>query len=403
MTERGWNGVNAISEKEDFQTGRPAVGVEPTLSIVQVGKIADFKFESRGSRELIGRNRSVRDARVFVVEGVLEKGKRKWVSKKVKRKLLPISFKSGKLNLEKRRGNDRVGRGYVRNLEDSSSSSSEVDANKKVFLDSLSMRGECSKKVDTCPISGSIGLSKLSRPKKVSFITNDTDAQLGKDGLEICVDLGLVEVCSAEMGSIRRSKSDSFGLDKVVNDDINLEAQFVKESGVGVLAGSEYSEKEDSNKSAALEVRDSEEEMVNATVPIEKEGACIEGDKEDEMMNVIVSFKKEKAGIEFLREEVLVQASKAAEKMREVIPMVDDVVELSSKKGRRNVNSISKHKMVTRFSKHHCLDSDPVEAEVVKVLEIGAAIGFDFSGIEKEVAEVIAVREKEDDARFEAM
>ncbi|KAK0596225.1 hypothetical protein LWI29_013842 [Acer saccharum] len=143
--------------------------------------------------------------------------------------------------------------------------------------------------------------------------------------------------------------------------------------------------------------------MVNATVPIEKEGACIERDKEEEMMNVTISFEKEKAGIEFLREEVLVQASKAAEKMREVIPMVDDVVELSSKKDRRNVNSISKHKMVTRFSKHHCSDSDPVEAEVVKVLEIGAAIGFDFSGIEKEVAEVIAVREKEDDARFEAI
>ncbi|KAK1584702.1 hypothetical protein Q3G72_035413 [Acer saccharum] len=163
------------------------------------------------------------------------------------------------------------------------------------------------------------------------------------------------------MGSIKRSKSDSFGLDK-----------------------------EDSNKSAALEVRDSEEETVNATVPIEKEGACIERDKEEEMMNVTVSFEKEKAGIEFLREEVLVQASKAVEKMREVILMVDDVVELSSKKDRRNVKSISKHKMVTRFSKHHCSDSDPVEAEVVKVLEIGAAIGFDFSGIEKEVAEVIA-------------
>ncbi|KAK1556394.1 hypothetical protein Q3G72_004222 [Acer saccharum] len=59
--------------------------------------------------------------------------------------------------------------------------------------------------------------------------------------------------------------------------------------------------------------------------------------------------------------------------------------------------------MVTRFSKHHCLDSDPVEAVVVKVLETGAAIGFDFSSIEKEVAEAIAMREEEDDARFEAI
>lgn len=141
--------------------------------------------------------------------------------------------------------------------------------------------------------------------------------------------------------------------------------------------------------SAILEVRDSEEERVNATVAIEKECAG--------------TVEKEKAGIEILREEVLVQASKAAEKMRAVVPMVDDGVELSSKKGRRNVNSISKHKMVTRFSKHHCSDYDPVEAKVVKVMETGAAIGFDFSGIEKEVAEAIAMREIEDETRFKAM
>ncbi|KAK1582880.1 hypothetical protein Q3G72_019219 [Acer saccharum] len=64
-----------------------------------------------------------------------------------------------------------------------------------------------------------------------------------------------------------------------------------------------------------------------------------------------------------------------------------------NKKGDGNSSAVTKHRMRTRNSK--------LVEEVVKVLETGSTIGFDFSGIEEEVSEVIARREEEDNDKFE--
>ncbi|KAK4856932.1 hypothetical protein QYF36_022766 [Acer negundo] len=90
--------------------------------------------------------------------------------------------------------------------------------------------------------------------------------------------------------------------------------------------------------------------------------------------------------------------------------------QVSSKRGRSNSNTFSKHRMKTRSSKIQCSDSNQsvkprqstgelgeVEDKVTKTLEIGTAVGFDFIGIEEEVMEAIARREEEDAANFEAL
>ncbi|KAK0602930.1 hypothetical protein LWI29_038344 [Acer saccharum] len=59
----------------------------------------------------------------------------------------------------------------------------------------------------------------------------------------------------------------------------------------------------------------------------------------------------------------------------------------------------SSHGMRTRNS----LKSGSVEEEAAKTVELGIALGFDFSEVEDEVLEEITRREKEDIARFEAI
>ena len=48
------------------------------------------------------------------------------------------------------------------------------------------------------------------------------------------------------------------------------------------------------------------------------------------------------------------------------------------------------------------IKSGSVEEEAAKTVEIGIALGFEFSGVEDEVLEEITRREKEDIASFEA-
>ena len=80
----------------------------------------------------------------------------------------------------------------------------------------------------------------------------------------------------------------------------------------------------------------------------------------------------------------------------------------SRQSSRIKSSATRKHGMRTRLGSNQLSGysgGNPGQAgeEAIKVLEIGRAIGFDFSGEEEEVLEVVKRREEEDQMRYEAM
>ncbi|KAK0585451.1 hypothetical protein LWI29_028730 [Acer saccharum] len=79
----------------------------------------------------------------------------------------------------------------------------------------------------------------------------------------------------------------------------------------------------------------------------------------------------------------------------------DKMSSLSSrKKGKASLGSSSRHSMKTRSAKTH---NTTMEDEVIKTMEIGTALGFDFSGSKDGVFEAIARREEEDENKFKEL
>ncbi|KAK2654467.1 hypothetical protein Ddye_014323 [Dipteronia dyeriana] len=318
-------GRRPMTEEEGFQIcGPEVVGEKPPLSSAQQRRDTAFngkkcetkKHVTRVLQKVVGHRKFDFGQKVFVVKGVFEKDKQKWVSKKVKKRPLSIVVQNEKLNLEKKKGWDRES---VRVSEDSSSSS-EVEANRKFFLNSCTMRGESSRKFGLCTRSEEDGLTK-------EFEISSSDN----------LDEELVRTMISE--------------EVIVHVTMEVE----KETG--------------------RQTMDSEEEMVQATIAVE---TIIDGGQKVEVNS---------------RDQ-----------------------QVASRRVKSSSNSVNKHRMITRYSKVQGVDGDhrsepiqssrgvgEVESEVVKILEIGSAIDFNFRGIQEEVEEEIARREVEDGARFEAM
>ncbi|KAK1563385.1 hypothetical protein Q3G72_026896 [Acer saccharum] len=165
----------------------------------QDGKAAKkVKIGLTGQRKLLVGNRnrgsSVKSARMLRVKGFSDKGKER---------------------KKKRRG---IVRGSVRgsiNFSEYSATSSEDGTRESFFLDSLKVRGECSKRKGD---GGGSGLDSLEgrslpggppKPKRVSVINTPNSPIVYKNmygGVKLCVDLGLVEEVSSKALADRKLK-----------------------------------------------------------------------------------------------------------------------------------------------------------------------------------------------------
>ncbi|KAK1586346.1 hypothetical protein Q3G72_001646 [Acer saccharum] len=148
-------------------------------------------------------------------------------------------------------------------------------------------------------------------------------------------------------------------------------------------------------KEVGVTVMDSEEELVQTTIADEEPGQV---DSVEEDASPMITQVQEGLGVEELSTKIICHE------------------QVSSKRGRSNSNTFSKHRMKTRSSKLQCSVSNQtvkprqrtgelgdVEDEVTKTLETGTTLGFDFIDVEEEVMEAIARREEEDAANFEAL
>ncbi|KAK0583563.1 hypothetical protein LWI29_038223 [Acer saccharum] len=144
--------------------------------------------------------RNNKAARKIKMIGVSAKGKKKWVGKK-KEKVFGWFVHNGNLNIDK---TQCLVRGGTTNSEESSSSS-EDSLGITFFKDSFKSKGECSNRHANQVqfLNRGDGLSDgPPKPKRFSFpsLSNSPDSCQSKDiGLELCVDLGLVEVSSSKL------------------------------------------------------------------------------------------------------------------------------------------------------------------------------------------------------------
>ncbi|KAK2660833.1 hypothetical protein Ddye_007366 [Dipteronia dyeriana] len=175
--------------KENFQIcWQGKVGEVFSRLSCQAGKLQSNKgpnyqgheTEKTLKRALKGRETS--DKKGLVMKRRLEKGKQKWF-KQSRMKIGSTLIQSGKLILKKKKPG-------VRNrvcMPSSCTESSEVDARKKRFWDSLREVGECSRKVVDEP--------NKYNPKKMGGYGPVQGMDLNDSGkVQIFVDLGLVDV-----------------------------------------------------------------------------------------------------------------------------------------------------------------------------------------------------------------
>ncbi|KAI9153078.1 hypothetical protein LWI28_005565 [Acer negundo] len=190
-----------------------------------------------------------------------------------------------------------------------------------------------------------------------------THAQEGYDELKICVDLGQLEVCPEKDGWLRGSGKSVHEEGEVPNALFD-EANGSVSAEVGVVSSERPSRDEELDQILAVV----EKKFVDS-VAVEKE-----------LVNS-VAMEKVDTG------------------------MVNDSF--------ASIFKNHKHSIKTRSSKIQPFESNQVstlgkahkqacnaEDEIAKTMEIGVLLGFDFNGIEKELVDVIARREKDDVARF---
>ncbi|KAK0601404.1 hypothetical protein LWI29_023936 [Acer saccharum] len=343
----------------------------------QDGKAAKkVKIGLTGQRKLLVGNRyrgsSDKGARMLRVKGISDKGKKKWVGKS-KKKHMAVGFQNGNLNLEKRQG---IVRGSI-NFSEDSATSSEEGTRESLFLDSLKVRGECSKRKGD---GGGSGLDSLEgrslpggppKPKRVSTINTPSSPVVYKNmygGVELCVDLGLVE---------EEGEAFSSSVDSVVRATVLVEEERAREDEL--FQYSEVIEVEATKN----KVRVHNQEVNCRENYVEQ---CDRGSDDNSSSTA---------------KEVMVLATVAVEEERAIeVEHADAVVKkrytdsLVKKKGILSSGSSNSHRMRTR-------NSSAAEEEATKVMEVGNALGFDFRGIEKEMVDVIVRREAEDSARFE--
>ncbi|KAK0598948.1 hypothetical protein LWI29_000973 [Acer saccharum] len=367
----------------------------------QVGKSSkEAKNGVIGQRKLIvgklNRGYGDRVAKLRLVKGALEKGKKKWSQGIVK--------------------------GSVYSPEVRSTSSEEVDRN-RYFLDSTKLKRECSMKLANQIENNCEGARPDSlvdnflsggphEPKWFSCV-KPFDSPAGSfnkaDRVEFCVNLGLVEKCSSKDKSHRILKpifeEVAFFKSSFEEADMSVEACVSSDNKstkntmvVASVAIEEERAREDEFVMSAR-IYQNEGEVPNPLFEVENGSVCAEGGgvsserscRDEGMDQILAAVEKE--GVD----------SVALEKM------AAGIVNDSSASIFKN----RKHSMKTRSSKIQPFESNQVsslgkahkqacdaEDEIAKTIEIGVLLGLDFNGKEKELADVIARREEEDVARF---
>ncbi|KAK0599277.1 hypothetical protein LWI29_003867 [Acer saccharum] len=361
----------------------------------QVGKSSkEAKNGVIGQRKLIvgkmNRGYGDRVAKLRLVKGALEKGKKKW--------------------------------GSVYSPEVRSTSSEEVDRN-RYFLDSTKLRRECSMKLANQIENNCEGAKPDSlvdnflsggphKPKWFSCVKPfDSPAwSFNKaDRVEFCVNLGLVEECSSKDKSHRILKpifeEVAFFKSSFEEADMSVEAcassdnKSTKNTMVVALVAIEEERAREDELVMSARIYQNEGEVPNPLFEVENGSVCAEGGgisserscRDEGMDQILAAVEKE--GVDSI----------ALEKM------AAGVVNDSSASIFKN----RKHSMKTRSSKIQPFESNQVsslgkahkqacdaEDEIAKTIEIGVLLGLDFNGKEKELADVIARREEEDVARF---
>ncbi|KAK0602404.1 hypothetical protein LWI29_033029 [Acer saccharum] len=291
---------------------------------------------------------------------------------------------NGKLVLEKRRADEKVG--HVR--EEETSSSSAEDLSENVFLDSNRERGECSKSLS--------GSNLSSKPKRVSFSSfpeSPSSFQVLNRRVDLCVDLGQIAVGRLDgkyLAGVREREEVS--LDSLATKEefvrATLEAESRFQSGSNVVQ-SEIEEVE----VASSDSLSSKEEMIRVTMEAEKE-------RLGERQRVV-------SGGEMVR-------SRVAEEMMEEeydneVGVGDGRVGQGQRqRGRSRTRTASRHGMKTRQSSSSLVRQDlrisgSAVEEANRVMETGRILGFDFTRDEEEVLAAISNREEEDRERFQAL
>ncbi|KAK0606178.1 hypothetical protein LWI29_034891 [Acer saccharum] len=237
-----------------------------------------------------------------------------------------------------------------------------------------------------------------SKAQKVSF-QQPHEEQVGDEahedieGLEICVDLGPVEVFHSVE---RRQPTNQDGLTVAANGNFFIQPSsfsvaedYSRDSAVSIkgliratIAAETTLDQSDignptiesvaverelvgrgiDGKEVGVTVMDSEEELVQTTIADEEPGQV---DSVEEDASPMITQVQEGLGVEELSTKIICHE------------------QVSSKRGRRELGD--------------------VEDEVTKTLETGTTLGFDFIDVEEEVMEAIARREEEDAANFEAL
>ncbi|KAK0602078.1 hypothetical protein LWI29_030135 [Acer saccharum] len=181
--EQSKDGRKSSPMKEKFQICWPKEVGEVSSKLSsrvcqreKVGKTAKSGWTGTGNLEK--KNRGV------VVRRLLEKGKKKYF-KKTKGKVCSPLIQNGAVILEKRIGGVRAGG----SSSVDTTSSSDSDVRKRVFLESTTERGGCSRVTE----SDSVGLSSY-RPKKVSWDISSGPGTNSNKSVALCVDLGPLKV-----------------------------------------------------------------------------------------------------------------------------------------------------------------------------------------------------------------
>ncbi|KAK0598263.1 hypothetical protein LWI29_033106 [Acer saccharum] len=239
-------------DKERFQTSLPTeVGEIDTSSNPKEGRVVVYKELSCQSRK----------AELTAKQGQLGIGKEKrgkWERKS-------IVIQNGKLDLEKRRSIDK---GVVSSSE-KSHWSLEKEIGVHIFPNSHKVKGDFSK------MSG-VGRPKFGRhiirPKKVSFklgSLNRRQAQSSIEQLDLCVDLGSVEVRPPTRDPIQGITGSGSKGGALVSNIKEVEISSGKVRGSADACVSSYSRriKEDMVKATVVATKD---QMVNASIAADK-------------------------------------------------------------------------------------------------------------------------------------
>ena len=213
-----------------------------------------------------------------------------------------------------------------------------------------------------------------SKSKKVSFCNlpiSPDESQTKENSIELCVDLGLVEVSSSKVLHNNMLKP---SLEVAVDPSVSSENGYSTNNSSlkEAMVESTVAIQEENSKAAKEETVVKENDSSSALSGVNSESR-------EEMVNLVVAEN----------EEDLVLAT-CVGGIKQARP---------NGGGNRKSKGSGSYNMRTRNTKSR----EIAELEAAKVMKIGSALGLNFSEVDEEMLEEITRREEEDVASHEAM